>query len=110
MPPELGTTVQEGGGWGVKPTQSRQALDPDVLDAQQRCREVAAIDWIRIVDWGTSTSQLNTTQRKIATDIAQLAANKWNRELSAKRARDGREILRIEIPGGALDEDPVEDA
>jgi hypothetical protein len=105
-PPELGRLTQEGGGWGVKPTDVRRPLDPDELDAQRRCRELATGDWIRIVDWGSSASNLSPKQRELAAEIASIAAGGWTKELTARRAIEGRTIIKAAFEGGALDSSP----
>lgn len=102
-PPELGKMVQEGGAWGVQPTSVRRIMDPDEIDAQRRCRELPATDWIRIVDWGTLSGRLEPRQREIASDIAGIAAGGWARNLSGKRAKEGRLIVNIAIENGVFD-------
>lgn len=103
-PAEFGKVEQEGGGWGVQPTGVRHSMDPDEIDAQRRCRELPAADWIRIVDWGTSSGRLEPRQRDVASDIANIAAGGWTRNLSGKRAKEGRAIANIAIENGVFDE------
>lgn len=110
MPPEFGKAATEGGSWGVAPIGVRRSIDPDELDARRRCRELTAADWIRIVKWGTDSGRLEPKQREAASDIARLAAGGWAKELSAKRATEGRVLLNLAIESGVFDGDvrPVE--
>jgi hypothetical protein len=101
MPPEFQRVVRAG-GWGTGPTERRVELDPEDLDAIARCRSIPAADWIRIVEWATSTGYLDARQREIASDLAANAASGWIRELSAKRAREGRRVLNL-----AMDNDII---
>lgn len=96
-PPELEKTILEGGGWGVKPGEIRRPIDPDEMDAQRRCRELPAADWIRIVEWGTASGRLDPRQRELASEIARFAAGQWTKELTPKKAREGRTIVNLAI-------------
>lgn len=102
-PPELERTVTEGGAWGVKPSEIRRGIDPDEIDAHRRCRELSAADWIKIVEWGTTTGRLDPRQRTLASDIARMAAAGWDKELTGKKARDGRAIINLALGQGVLD-------
>jgi hypothetical protein len=103
LPLEFGRVVQEGGSWGVQPTGVRRALDPDEIDAQRRCREIPAADWIRIVEWGTATGLLDTRQRDVAADVATASAGGWTKGLTGKRAKEGRTIINLAIEQGVFD-------
>lgn len=104
LPPELGKIERTGGSWGVAPTEVRMALDPDDLDALRQCRQVGSEDWIRIIGWGTESGRLDPRQREIASEIAALSAGGWARELTPKRAREGRAIINLAIENGGIGE------
>ena len=102
-PPELQKIERSGGSWGVAPKETRVALDPDELDARQKCRQLEPGDWIRIVDWGTRSGALEPRQRDVATEIASCAASGWTRDLTAKKALAGREIIKLAIDNGVFE-------
>jgi hypothetical protein len=102
LPPELGKMERSGGSWGVAPTEMRKALDPDDLDAHRQCRQISAQEWIRIIAWGTESGRLDPKQREIASEIAALSAGGWSKDLSPKRAREGRTIINLAIENGGL--------
>jgi hypothetical protein len=104
LPAELGKIQRSGGGWGIAPTETRVALDPDDLDALRQCRLIDPSDWIRIIEWGTTTGRLTQQQRELATEIASAAAGGWAKDIAAKRVRDGRAIINLAMENGALDE------
>jgi hypothetical protein len=103
MPRELTRVVREGGGWGIKPNEIRVAVDPEDMDASRRCRELNPTDWIRILEWGTSSGRLDPNQRELVSDIATLAAGGWVKELTSKRAREGRSIINAALESGVLE-------
>lgn len=103
-PPEFGRIVKEGGGWDIQPTTLRRTIDPDEIDAQRRCREISAADWIRIVEWGTSTGRLEPGQRATASEIATAAAGGWAKAFTGKRAKEGRTIINLAIEYCVFDE------
>jgi hypothetical protein len=102
LPQELEKVQRSGGSWGVAPTETRIALDPDDLDAHGQCRQISAEEWIRIISWGTESGRLDPKQREIASEIAALSAGGWSKELTPKRAREGRAILKLAIDNGGL--------
>jgi hypothetical protein len=104
MPPELQKIERTGGRWGVAPTETRAALDPDDLDAYRQCRQLDAADWIRIIKWGSETGLLDQRQQKVAADIGAAAAGGWTKDLDPKRAREGRTIINLAIEHGGLDQ------
>jgi hypothetical protein len=106
MPPEFQRIVREHGGWGIAPTERRVELDPDDLDAIARCRGTDAVDWIRIVSWGMDTGYLDVKQRELAADLATNAASGWDKELTPKRAREGRRILNLATDNGIIQQHP----
>lgn len=106
VPPELEKIALQGGGWGVRPTEVRRAVDPDELDAQRRCRELRVADWIRIVEWGTSSGRLDPRQRELASEIARVAAGNWTKDLTARKAREGRSIINLAIENQVFEEAP----
>lgn len=103
LPPEFQKIVVQGGGWGVKGTEVRVPLDPDELDAVQQCRRLDAADWIRVVEWGTSSGRLDAKQREIASELAASSASGWVRELSGRKAREGRTILNAALEAGVFE-------
>lgn len=103
MPPEFGKVEKKGGGWGVAPEEVRVALHPDDMDAQTQCRRVPAVDWIRIIEWGTETGRLDARQKQVATELASAAAAGWSKDVEAKRAREGRTIIKLAMENGGLD-------
>lgn len=107
-PAEFAQTVRSGGAWGVPPEEERVAISPDELDAMRQCRDLEAVDWIRIVEWGTRTGQLDGRQREAASEMATIAAGGWNAgRLTAKKALRARPIIIAALEGGALDAEPV---
>ncbi len=106
MPPEFEQASKEGGGWGVQATDIRRAIDPEDMDAQRQCRDLKASDWIRIVEWATEAGSLEPRQRDVAADIARIAATGWAKDLTAKRAREGRKIINLAIQSGLFDDQP----
>jgi len=107
--PETGTPEFEkvelsGATWGVAPTEKRVALDPDEMDARQRCRQIDPTDWIRIIRWGTESGMLDPKQKETASEIALCAASGWRKELSAKKVMAAREIINMAVNDGALGE------
>ena len=71
------------------------ALDPDDIDAVAVCRRLAAVNWIRIIEWGHNTGLLDQRQRQLATQLASLASNGWVRDPSIKEAKEGRRIINL---------------
>lgn len=110
VPPELERLTCEGGGWGVRPDEVRRSIDPDELDAHRRCREATPVNWIRIVEWGTATGRLDASQQRLASEIARLAAQGWNKELTGRKAKDGRVIVNLAIEHGVFDDTEQEAA
>ncbi|WP_262299012.1 AIPR family protein [Microvirga sesbaniae] len=104
-PPEFQKVVLQGGGWGVKPTEVRVTLDPDELDAIQQCRRTDPADWIRIIEWGTSSGLLDPRQREVASELAAVSAGGWAKDVSGKKAREGRTILNAALENGILEAD-----
>jgi hypothetical protein len=105
--PEFERVERTGGSWGAAPTETRVALDPDEMDARQRCRQVEAPEWIRIVEWGTRSGVLEPKQREIAVELGGAAATGWTRDIPAKKAFAGREIINAAIANGVLEEETV---
>ena len=103
IPPEFEKVEKTGGGWGMQPGERRVALDPDELDARQRCRQLEAPEWVRIVAWATNSGVLDPKQREIAAELAASAASGWSRELPARKAFAGREIINRAIENGVLE-------
>ena len=101
--PEFERIEKSGGSWGVVPTETRVALDPDELDARKRCRRLDAADWIRIVQWSTAEGILDAKQRQIAAEMATLAASGWATEPQPRKAVAGREIINLAIENGVLE-------
>jgi hypothetical protein len=101
--PEFERVEASGGSWGVAPTETRVAIDPDELDARRRCRQVNAVDWIRIVEWGAVAGVLDARQKETAAEMATLAASGWTREPQARKAFAGREIINLAIENGVLE-------
>jgi hypothetical protein len=104
VPPEFEKVERSGASWGVAPTQKRVALDPDEMDARQRCRQLEPSDWIRILEWGTQSGMLDPKQREIASEIAACAATGWHKDLAARKVMTGREIINLAIEDGAFEE------
>jgi hypothetical protein len=104
MPPELERVSKEGGSWGVQATETRRGIDPEDFDAQRQCRDLKASDWIRIVEWANETGSLEPRQRDVAADIARIAATGWTKELTARRAKEGRKIVGLAIQSGLFDD------
>jgi len=105
--PEFERVERTGGSWGAAPTETRVALDPDEMDARQRCRQIEASEWVRIVEWGTRSGVLDFKQREISVELGSAAATGWTREISAKKAFAGREIINVAITNGVLEEEPA---
>jgi hypothetical protein len=95
LPPEFHATITEHRGWGQKPREVQVALDPDEIDAIAICRATEISEWIRILDWGTSTGTLDVTQRQVVSALATLAAAGWQKDPNAKNARVGRRIIMM---------------
>ncbi len=107
-PPEFQKIERTGGGWGVSSTETRVALDPDELDARQKCRRLEVAEWIQIVDWGTRSGMLDVKHREIAAEIASCAASSWSKEIAAKKILAGRAIIKMAVENGALEEESVD--
>lgn len=107
-PPEFAQTLKTGGGWGVAPSEDRVMLTPDELDAMRQCQTLEAVDWIRIVDWGTRTGRLDVREREIASEMGAIAAGGWSSgRLTPKRALRARPVIVAALEGGALEHEPV---
>lgn len=102
MPPELHKVVVEGGRWGEPGTESRVAVDPDDLDAIAKCRSTDASDWIRVLEWANESGRLDGRQRELVSQLGANAASGWQKDLSPKRAQEGRAILKMAADSGAL--------
>jgi AIPR protein len=108
-PAEFAQRVRTGGGWGVEPGEERVALTPDELDAMRQCREIAAADWIRIVEWGTRTGRLDAREREIASEMAAIVASgSTNGRLTPKRALRARPLVVAALENGALNTEAAE--
>ena len=107
LPPELGKIQRTGGSWGVASTETRVALDPDDLDAYRQCRQIDAADWIRIIEWGTTTGHLSQPQCEVAIEIAGIAAGGWSKDINPKRAREGRAIINLAIENEAFQQSEI---
>lgn len=105
--PEFEKIEKTGGGWGVAPTETRVALDPDEMDARQRCRQIEAADWVRIVSWGTSSGVLDPKQRELVVELAACAASGWTKEIPARKFTSGREVVNLAIEHGAFEVEQV---
>lgn len=102
MPPELQTVVVEGGRWGEPASEVRVSVDPDDLAAIAACRSTDASDWIRILEWATESGRLDGRQREFVSTLGANAASGWQKELSPKRAQEGRAILKMAADNGVL--------
>ncbi len=102
MPPELQTVVVEGGRWGDSASEVRVPVDPDDLAAIAVCRSTDASDWIRILEWANESGRLDGRQREFVSTLGANAASGWQKELSPKRAQEGRAILKMASDNGVL--------
>ena len=102
MPSELHKVVIEGGRWGEPGTETRVAMDADDLDAIAKCRTTDASDWIRILEWASESGRLDGRQRELVSYLGANAASGWQKELSPKRAQEGRMILKMAADSGVL--------
>jgi hypothetical protein len=107
LPVEFHATTIERGGWGVKPGQIRVALDQEEIEAIAACRATEVFEWISILDWGHRTGSLDPAERQTVSTLATLAAGGWQREPSAKNAKDGRRIIIRARDEGAFEEAPA---
>jgi hypothetical protein len=105
MPAELQQTVRTGGGWGVRPLETRVALDADEVDAISDCRRVDSTDWVRLIEWGRDSGRIDQQQRAVATRLASLAANGWPNDPAPRDAKEGRRMLNAALEAGVLGSD-----
>jgi hypothetical protein len=102
LPPELQNRTVKVSGWGTKPDDRQVAVSPSELEAIARCKRVNAETWIRIVEWGRTSSSLDQKQLKMSTTLGNHAANGWSKEPGTSLAMDACVILNLATDRGII--------
>ena len=71
----------------------RRNLTAEDLTNIAQCTEIKAEEWLALIQWGKSSSELEEWQCSIAGSLMALAANDWEKQPSPRQALQAKEML-----------------